>query len=101
MLGDFCTYPLYAFEYSKPKYRDRKEELSNLPIVRLSDGVTYKKGKDCHFPSDDVEYDEKFSRVAKGVYSSGKNKDQKEELANSLKRLVLMKLEKSIKLRRF
>ena len=51
--------------------------LRNLEIVRLSDG-TYSKGKDCYFPSDDDVHDDKFSQVAKGVYSSGTNKDQKE-----------------------
>ena len=87
LLGDFCTCPRYASEYSKLEYRDRKEELSNLPIVRLSDGATYKKGKDCHFPSDDVEHDEKFPRVTKRVYSSGKNKDQKEKARKFLEKI--------------
>lgn len=85
LLGDFCTCPRYASEYSKYRYIDRKDSLSNLRIVRLSDGATYKKGKDCYFPSDDVEHDEKFPRVAKGVYSSGKNKDQQEEARKFLK----------------
>ena len=52
------------------------EDLSNLSIVRISDGTTYMKGEDCYFPSDDIEHDEKFPRVAKGVYSSGKNEHQ-------------------------
>ena len=80
LLGDFCTCPRYASEYSKPKYRDRKEELSNLPIVLISDGTTYKKGKECYFPSDDVEHDEKFPRVAKRVfYLYKKNETQQEK----------------------
>ena len=87
LLGDFCTCPPYASEYSKSKYRDRKDELSNLPIVRLSDGVTYKKGKGCYFPSDDIEHDEKFPRVAKGVYSSGKNEDQKKKARKFLEEI--------------
>ena len=87
LLGDFCTCPPYASEYSKSKYRDRKDELSNLPIVRLSDGATYKKGKGCYFPSDDIEHDEKFPRVAKGVYSSGKNKDQKKKARKFLEEI--------------
>ena len=87
LLGDFCACPRYASEYSKSRYRDRKERLSNLPIVRLSDGATYKKGEDCRFPSDDVEHDEKFSLVAKGVYSSGKNKDQQEEARKFLEEI--------------
>lgn len=87
LLGDFCACPRYASEYSKPRYRDRKERLANLPIVRLSDGATYKKGKDCKFPSDDVEPDKNFSYVAKGVYSSGKNKDQQEEARKFLEEI--------------
>ena len=87
LLGDFCTCPPYASEYSKPKYRDRKEKLSNLPIVRLSDGATYKKGKDCYFPSDDVEHDEEFPRVAKDIYSSGKNENQQEKARKFLKEI--------------
>ena len=87
LLGDFCACPRHASEYSKPRYRERKERLANLPIVRLSDGATYKKGKDCKFPSDDVEPDKNFSYVAKGVYSSGKNKDQQEEARKFLKEI--------------
>lgn len=85
LLGDFCTCPPFASEYSKPRYRYRKDELSNLPIVRISDGTTYKKGEECHFPSDDVEHYEKFSRVAKGVYSFGKNENQQEKARKFLK----------------
>ena len=91
LLGDFLsnTYRPHAFaysEYSEHKYRglyrDCKDELSNLPTVRLSDGATYKKGKDCYFSSDDMEHAGKISCVAKGVYSSGKNKNQQEKARN-------------------
>lgn len=80
LLGDFLsnTHRSYKYQY-RDLYRNRKYELSNLSIVRLSDGVTYKKGRDCHFPSDDAEYDKKFSCVDKHVYSSGKNKNQQEK----------------------
>ena len=80
LLGDFLsnTHRSYTYQY-RDLYRNRKYELSNLSIVRLSDGVTYKKGRDCHFPSDDVEYDKKLSCVDKHVYSSGKNKNQQEK----------------------
>ena len=67
LLGDFLSNRSYMYT----------DDLSNLSIVRISDGTTYKKGEDCHFPSDDVEHDEKFPRVAKGVYSSGKDEQQK------------------------
>ena len=53
-----------------------KNRLSDLPIVLCSDN-TYRVGGKCFFPSDDVEHDERFPRVTKGVYSSGKDDDQK------------------------
>lgn len=80
LLGDFLsnTHRSYTYQY-RDLYRNLKHELSNLSIVRLSDGVTYKKGRDCHFPSDDAEYDKKLSCVDKHVYSYGKNKNQQEK----------------------
>ena len=80
LLGDFLsnTHRSYTYQY-RDLYKNRKYELSNLSIVRLSDGVTYKKGRDCYFPSDDTEYDKKLSCVDKHVYSSGKNKNQQEK----------------------
>ena len=44
-----------------------------LPIVRISDG-TYSKGEDCFFPDGEVEHDQTFPRVAKGVCSSKKTR---------------------------
>lgn len=57
--------------------RLRKDLLSTTPIIRLSNGA-YKSGSECYFPSDGVEHDEKFPRVAKGVYSSGEDKTQQQ-----------------------
>ena len=56
---------------------------SNLCIVRCNDGE-YRIGSECHFPIDDMEYgpqegetqEKDFHYVVRGVYSSGKNKDQ-------------------------
>ena len=70
------------------------EDLSNLSIVRISDGTTYMKGEDCHFPSDDVEHDKKFPRVAKGVYSSGKD-EQQEKAREFLEYIGVSKVEES------
>ena len=81
LLGDFLSNTYRVL------YRRYKDELSNLPIVRLSDGATYKKGKGCYFPSDDIEHDEKFPRVAKGVYSSGKNEDQQKKARKFLEEI--------------
>ena len=59
-------------------YRDshKKEQIKTLPIIRLSNG-SYSKGENCFFPDQDSDYNEMMPRVAKGVYSSGENDDQK------------------------
>ena len=56
----------------------RKDKLSKLCIIRCSDGI-YRVGGESYFPSDDVEHDENFPRVAKGVYSSGKNAQEQDK----------------------
>ena len=53
-----------------------KNRLSDLRIIPCSDEV-YRVGSKCFFPSDDVKLDEDFPRVLKGVYSSGRDDDQK------------------------
>ena len=65
LLGDFLSDTSQSYTYPY-KYRDllysaRKDKLSDLYIVRLSDSATYKKGGDCYFPNDDVEHDKKIS----------------------------------------
>ena len=96
LLGDFLSsvpvYPTYVA-------RERKSKLSQLNIVRCSDGE-YRIGSECHFSSDDVgsaqdllagatgyvegiqlthneedEHGENFHYVVKGVYSSGRSND--------------------------
>ena len=84
LLGDFLS--------NQSMYTD---DLSNISIVRISDGTTYKKGKDCYFPSDDMEHDEKFPRVSKGVYSSGKNKDQQKKAREFLEDIDVSEVEES------
>ena len=90
--------------------RERKDKLSNLSIVRCGDG-SYRAGSDCHFFSDDIESDadllsvatgpeeenkplieaeeeeheEDFHYVAKGVYSSGQDKDHQKKALEFLK----------------
>ena len=74
LLGDFASAPY------------RWSSLSNLRIIRCSDGV-YRIGRKCFFPSDDVESDECFPRVAKGVYSSGRNEDQNQKARDFLEKI--------------
>lgn len=76
---------------SYPSYRDaaarnRRDKLLNLCIVRCSD-KEYRKGKDCYFPSDEVEHDESMPRVAKGLYASGKNKGQRDKAREFLEKI--------------
>ena len=57
---------------------DLRQEILRLKIVRLSDG-TYSRGRNCFFPDEEGKDDQTFPRVAKGVYSSGKNKREREK----------------------
>ena len=65
---------LYALllDYLDVSAARSKDKLSKLHIIRCSDGI-YRVGGESYFPSDDVEHDENFPRVAKDVYSSEKN----------------------------
>ena len=77
LLGDFLSSTPTTHRYGD-LYSNRKEKLSNLTVVRLSDG-TYEKGRGCYFPGDDLEPLGDFPRVAMGVYSSGTYKTQQKK----------------------
>ena len=85
---------LDEFPESTPSYlsyrydveRDRRDKLLNLCIVRCSDKI-YRRGRDCFFPSDGVDHDKAMPRVAKGLYSSSKNKGQQDKAREFLKRI--------------
>ena len=85
LLGDFASasYRWYS--------------LSNLRIVRCSDGV-YRIGRECFFPSDDAEYDELFPRVAKGVYSSGRNEDQNQKARDFLEKIEVRQVDEAVEI---
>ena len=72
--------PSYQYDFAKP----RRDKFLNLRIVRCSD-KTYRIGKNCFFPSDGVEHDKAMPCVAKGIYSSGKNKQQAREFLKKIK----------------
>ena len=61
-----------------------KDKVSELRIIRCGDGL-YRVGGESYFPSDDGEHDENFPRVAKAVYSSGKNERERERALKFLK----------------
>ena len=115
LLGDYLSsapaYPLYISS-------QRKKKLSNLRIIRCSDGE-YRIGSDCHFIEDGGEkedkdlgsnitlladggqlesqneesYEENFDYVATAVYSSGSNKDQQERARKFLETLGVCKVD--------
>lgn len=94
LLGEYLSsapsYPIYVSE-------ERKRKLSNLPIVRCSDGV-YRIGRECFFPSDDVEDDKGFPRVAKGVYSSGRNEDQNQKARDFLEKIGVRPVDEPVEI---
>ena len=71
--------PSYQYDFAK----HRRDKFLNLRIVRCSDKI-YRIGKNCFFPSDGVEHDKAMPCVAKGIYSSGKNKQQAREFLKKI-----------------
>ena len=83
LLDDFLsTVPSYQSWVAS----ERKRKLSQLRIVRCSDGK-HRVGSECYFPSDDVEKDERMPRIVKAIYSSGKNKVHWEKAQIFLKKI--------------
>ena len=66
--------------------RDGSYKLRNLRIIRCSD-KKYRIGTNCYFPSDGVERDESMPRVAKDLYSSGKDKNQQDKVRKFLEKV--------------
>lgn len=54
---------------------ERKHKIKVIALVRCSDGI-YRKGNECFFPTDAVEHDSEFPRVAKGVYFADGEKSE-------------------------
>ena len=71
-----------------------KDKLLNLCIIRCSD-KKYRKGKDCFFLSDGVKDDEEFPRVAKRLYSSGKDDNQRDRVRKFLEDIGVRDVEES------
>lgn len=66
---------LYAALSDHPSGRN---PFRDLEIVRITDG-SYGFGKNTFFPKDEVTHDAEFPRVAKEVYTSGKNEQQQKK----------------------
>jgi hypothetical protein len=72
---------LMDYMNAAPKYpytaaTERKATITGLDLVRCNNGI-YRKGSDCYFPTDGVQNDDKFPRVAKSVYYADKEKNKK------------------------
>ncbi len=75
---------LYAFLIENAD-DDRLECLRDSQIVRLKNGK-YTAGSNCYFPSEDGS-DGDFDIVAKEIYTSGKNKKEKDDAKRFLERV--------------
>jgi hypothetical protein len=53
-----------------------KKSIATINLILCSDGI-YRKGKDCYFPTTEIEEDSRYPRVAKRVYISGKERKEK------------------------
>lgn len=73
MLMDYIN---AAPKYPAAEATESKSTIKGLCIVRCSDG-TYRKGSDCYYPTDDAHHDDKFPRVASGVYFADKEENKK------------------------
>ncbi len=87
MLNEYLNAPP---SYAKT---ERTTTIKNLALVRCSD-ETYRKGSECFFPTDGVEHEDEFPRVASGVYSSGSDDSQKEKAKTFLSEVGVQELDR-------
>ena len=85
--SDAWLQQLYILLSGEPIWKVR-----SLRIVRLSNG-DFSVGEKCFFPTEGMKNDQKFLRVAEGVYSSGSNEEQKEKICKFLEALGVRKLD--------
>lgn len=74
---------LYSLLYKEVVAHDGPDSLKTLSIVRLDTG-DYSRASECYFPSDGGEFEDILPRVAREVYSSGKNPTNQEDAKNFL-----------------
>ena len=88
------TLILPDYWYEDSVEQKRKDKLLNLCIIRCSD-KKYRKGKDCFFLSDGVKDDKEFPYVAKRLYSSDKDDNQRDRVCEFLKKMEVSEVEES------
>lgn len=71
-LGDFLTSAPSRGE------ADRRRMLEELSVVLCRDGE-HRSGRECYFPGDDEENDDRFPRVAEDTYSSGDDPQERKK----------------------
>lgn len=76
LLGLLIEYVESAPKYLNGERRKRLLKAASLPFIRCADNI-FRKAQDCFFPSDGVDSDKKFPRVARGLYISDKEQDVK------------------------
>lgn len=77
---------MYSILYKELELENEFYPIDDLIIIRLSNG-SYSIGNNCYFSGNGVEHDDTLPRVAKGVYSSGKNKSQQERARKFLEEI--------------
>ena len=80
---------LYSF------LEDYADKIEEVKFIRISDG-TYSKGSDCFFPSEDVESDEQFPRVAREIVFSSKNKEQQKRARAFLEHIGVREVDEQV-----
>jgi hypothetical protein len=76
---------------------DHAYDLEDVAFIRTSDGK-YFKGSNCYFPTEEVEKDDRFPRVAKGVFLSGKNKDQQKKARDFLAEVGVREVDEGVEI---
>lgn len=77
---------LYSLLYKELSVNYGLLPLKQLQVVRLSTGA-YSCADKCYFPSNETEDEELLSRVARGVYTSGKSNQQQEDAKKFLEEI--------------
>jgi len=76
---------------------EHADELEDIPIVKTSDGK-YRVGNECFFPTEDIEQDDNFPRVAKATFSTGKSKDQQKRARSFLETVGVREVDEAVEI---
>jgi hypothetical protein len=74
-----------------------KNKLSDLPVIRCSDGA-YRTGDQCFLPSVEVKHNDRFPRVVESIYSSGEDNDQKAKARGFLEAIGVRPVDETVEI---